>query len=76
MQSPYEQGLNRVAPPGKKPRQIRVDRWEGRATGSNSQSQEAETTEQLQEQAQRYINNWVEAMYEPEPDQGDDKASE
>lgn len=76
MESPYEQGLNRVAPPGKKPKQIRVERWEGRTRPIKSQSQDTETTSQLQEQAQRYINNWVEAMYEPEPGEGEDKAND
>ncbi|GEM_PF-5522143 len=76
MQSRYEQGLNRVAPPGKKPKQIRVERWEGRIKGIKSESQDTETASPLQEQAQRYINNWVEAMYEPETDHGEGKAND
>lgn len=32
--SPYGQGLNKIAPPGMKPKGVRIDRWHGWKAGT------------------------------------------
>ena len=75
--SPYGKGLGRIAPPGMQPRGLRIDRWQGwtagtadREVGTPDEGDDRGKTdspdERLNNQAQRYIHNWVEAMYQDE----------
>jgi hypothetical protein len=73
--SGYEKGLRGIAPAGMTPRTLRVERWEAAVRGRPKLQTEtrAHQTPELARQAERYINSWVEAMYqdEPGPDQAD-----
>ena len=75
--SPYGKGLGRIAPPGMQPRGMRIDRWQGWTSGtadrevsipaqSNDQGEHDSQDNRLNNQAQRYIRNWVDAMYQDE----------
>ena len=77
--SPYGKGLGRIAPPGMQPKGLRIDRWQGWQPGtadrevgvpdeSNDQGKTETQDNRLNNQAQRYIRNWVDAMFQDNDD--------